>query len=117
MDGMVLDVTRWLDEHPGGSTIIPEQVSTLPVTCSKCLEHPLTLFSQFLGQVACRAAFCPYRVTLGLMYPTPSSGSLRPSCPGSYLKYTCTESTRCLFPPGPHSDLTTGTQHGLDCVF
>ena len=26
MDGMVLDVTRWLEEHPGGSVIIPEQV-------------------------------------------------------------------------------------------
>eukprot|EP01026_Neomeris_dumetosa_P017779 TRINITY_DN16897_c0_g1_i3.p1 TRINITY_DN16897_c0_g1~~TRINITY_DN16897_c0_g1_i3.p1 ORF type:complete len:522 (-),score=46.07 TRINITY_DN16897_c0_g1_i3:231-1643(-) len=25
MDGMVLDVTRWLPEHPGGNTIIPEQ--------------------------------------------------------------------------------------------
>ena len=25
VDGMVLDVTRWLPEHPGGSTIIPTQ--------------------------------------------------------------------------------------------
>ncbi|GFH14087.1 cytochrome b5, partial [Haematococcus lacustris] len=25
MDGMVLDVTRWLPEHPGGSSIIPRQ--------------------------------------------------------------------------------------------
>ena len=25
VDGMVLDVTRWLPEHPGGSTIIPSQ--------------------------------------------------------------------------------------------
>ena len=25
LDGAVLDVTRWLPEHPGGSTIIPEQ--------------------------------------------------------------------------------------------
>ena len=25
VDGMVLDVTRWLPEHPGGSTIIPAQ--------------------------------------------------------------------------------------------
>ena len=24
--GMVLDVTRWLPEHPGGNTIIPAQV-------------------------------------------------------------------------------------------
>ena len=26
IDGMVLDVTRWLPEHPGGSHIIPTQV-------------------------------------------------------------------------------------------
>ncbi|CAI5513176.1 unnamed protein product [Closterium sp. Naga37s-1] len=26
LDGMVLDVTRWLPEHPGGDTIIPTQV-------------------------------------------------------------------------------------------
>lgn len=25
VDGMVLDVTRWLPEHPGGATIIPGQ--------------------------------------------------------------------------------------------
>ncbi|CAI7732075.1 unnamed protein product [Closterium sp. NIES-53] len=25
LDGMVLDVTRWLPEHPGGDTIIPNQ--------------------------------------------------------------------------------------------
>ena len=25
LDGMVLDLTRWLPEHPGGSTIIPGQ--------------------------------------------------------------------------------------------
>ena len=32
MDGMVLDVTRWLDEHPGGSTIIPEQALNMDST-------------------------------------------------------------------------------------
>ena len=26
IDGMVLDVKRWLPEHPGGSKIIPKQV-------------------------------------------------------------------------------------------
>ena len=25
LDGMVLDITRWLGEHPGGNTIIPQQ--------------------------------------------------------------------------------------------
>ena len=29
LDGMVLDVTRWLPEHPGGSTIIPKQALNL----------------------------------------------------------------------------------------
>lgn len=29
LDGMVLDVTRWLPEHPGGSTIIPRQALNL----------------------------------------------------------------------------------------
>ncbi len=34
--GMVLDVTRWLDEHPGGSTIIPAQA--LNLDCSRFFE-------------------------------------------------------------------------------
>ena len=34
--GMVLDVTRWLDEHPGGSTIIPAQA--LNLDCSMFFE-------------------------------------------------------------------------------
>lgn len=34
--GMVLDVTRWLPEHPGGSTIIPEQA--LNIECSRFFE-------------------------------------------------------------------------------
>jgi cytochrome b involved in lipid metabolism len=29
LDGMVLDVTRWLPEHPGGSSIIPAQALNL----------------------------------------------------------------------------------------
>ena len=32
MDGMVLDVTRWLDEHPGGGEIIPEQALNMDCT-------------------------------------------------------------------------------------
>jgi cytochrome b involved in lipid metabolism len=32
----VLDVTRWLDEHPGGSQIIPEQA--LGVDCTIFFE-------------------------------------------------------------------------------
>lgn len=36
MSGMVLDITRWLPEHPGGSTIIPEQA--LGVDCTVFFE-------------------------------------------------------------------------------
>lgn len=32
----VLDITRWLSEHPGGSTIIPEQA--LNIDCSVFFE-------------------------------------------------------------------------------
>jgi len=36
MSGMVLDITRWLEEHPGGSSIIPEQA--LNVDCTVFFE-------------------------------------------------------------------------------
>jgi Cytochrome b5-like Heme/Steroid binding domain len=36
LDGMVLDVSEWLPEHPGGSTIIPEQA--LNLDCSRFFE-------------------------------------------------------------------------------
>ena len=39
MDGMVLDVTRWLDEHPGGSVIIPEQALNVDSTVFFELYH------------------------------------------------------------------------------
>ena len=32
LNGMVLDVSRWLEEHPGGSTIIPEQALNMDCT-------------------------------------------------------------------------------------
>ena len=32
VDGMVLDVSRWLHEHPGGSAIIPEQALNVDAT-------------------------------------------------------------------------------------
>jgi hypothetical protein len=34
--GMVLDITRWLEEHPGGSSIIPDQA--LDVDCTVFFE-------------------------------------------------------------------------------
>ena len=39
MDGMVLDVTRWLDEHPGGSVIIPKQALNVDSTVMFELYH------------------------------------------------------------------------------
>jgi len=32
MSGMIFDITRWLEEHPGGSTIIPEQALNMDCT-------------------------------------------------------------------------------------
>jgi hypothetical protein len=42
--GMVLDVTRWLPEHPGGSTIIPAQVTHKRVLACR-LSHLAWNFS------------------------------------------------------------------------
>ncbi|KAK9814395.1 hypothetical protein WJX72_005174 [[Myrmecia] bisecta] len=36
LDGMILDVKRWLPEHPGGSTIIPNQA--LNLDCARFFE-------------------------------------------------------------------------------
>ena len=36
LDGMVLDITRWLPEHPGGSAIIPEE--GLNIDCAVFFE-------------------------------------------------------------------------------
>ena len=36
LDGMVLDVTKWLPEHPGGATIIPAQA--LNLDCARFFE-------------------------------------------------------------------------------
>lgn len=36
LDGMVLDVGRWLPEHPGGASIIPKQ--SLNLDCARFFE-------------------------------------------------------------------------------
>lgn len=36
LDGMILDVGRWLPEHPGGSVIIPKQA--LDLECARFFE-------------------------------------------------------------------------------
>ena len=39
MDGMVFDLLAWLPEHPGGSTIIPEQALNVDSTVFFELYH------------------------------------------------------------------------------
>ena len=46
LDGMVLDVKQWLPEHPGGSTIIPQQA--LGMDCARFFELFHTSRESFL---------------------------------------------------------------------
>jgi hypothetical protein len=39
LDGMVLDVSRWLPEHPGGDAIIPDQALDCDCTCMFEIYH------------------------------------------------------------------------------
>ena len=39
IDGMVLDITRWIDEHPGGPSIIPSQALNIDCTCFFEMYH------------------------------------------------------------------------------
>jgi len=39
IDGMVLDITRWIDEHPGGPSIIPSQALDIDCTCFFEMYH------------------------------------------------------------------------------
>mmetsp|Transcript_29493 Transcript_29493/g.75717 ORF Transcript_29493/g.75717 Transcript_29493/m.75717 type:complete len:467 (-) Transcript_29493:32-1432(-) len=57
IDGMVLDVTRWLPEHPGGATIIPKQSLNVDATrffelyhCTR--ESFLYLKELYIGELA-----------------------------------------------------------------
>jgi len=57
IDGMVLDVTRWLPEHPGGSTIIPNQALNVDSTRFFELYHAsresfLYIQSFYVGELA-----------------------------------------------------------------
>jgi hypothetical protein len=57
VDGMVLDVTRWLPEHPGGSKIIPGQALGVDATVFFELYHVsrqsfLYLKQFYIGEVA-----------------------------------------------------------------
>jgi len=57
MSGMVFDITRWLDEHPGGSSIIPEQALNVDSTIFFEIYHAsrqsfLYLKEFYIGELA-----------------------------------------------------------------
>lgn len=57
LNGMVLDITRWLDEHPGGSTIIPDQALNIDCTIFFEIYHAsrqsfLYLKEFYIGEIA-----------------------------------------------------------------
>jgi len=56
LDGMVLDITRWIDEHPGGPSIIPSQALNIDCTCFFEMYHVsrqsfLYLKSFYIGEL------------------------------------------------------------------
>ena len=57
IDGMVLDITRWLDQHPGGAGIIPTQALNIDCTCFFEMYHVsrqsfLYLKSFYIGELS-----------------------------------------------------------------
>ena len=57
MDGMVLDISRWIDEHPGGPSIIPTQALNIDCTIFFEMYHVsrqsfLYLKSFYIGELA-----------------------------------------------------------------
>lgn len=56
VDGMVLDISRWIDEHPGGPSIIPTQALNIDCTCFFEMYHVsrqsfLYLKSFYIGEL------------------------------------------------------------------
>eukprot|EP00978_Attheya_sp_CCMP212_P013413 scaffold33712_cov57-Attheya_sp.AAC.4 len=57
LDGMVLDITRWLEEHPGGPSIIPSQALNMDCTVFFEMYHVsrqsfLYLKSFYIGELS-----------------------------------------------------------------
>lgn len=57
LDGMVLDITRWIDEHPGGASIIPAQALNIECSCFFEMYHVsrqsfLYLKSFYIGELS-----------------------------------------------------------------
>lgn len=57
LDGMVLDITRWIDEHPGGASIIPTQALNIDCTVFFEMYHVsrqsfLYLKQFYIGELA-----------------------------------------------------------------
>jgi cytochrome b involved in lipid metabolism len=53
---MVLDISRWIDEHPGGPSIIPSQALNIDCTCFFEMYHVsrqsfLYLKSFYIGEL------------------------------------------------------------------
>ena len=56
LDGMVLDITQWIEEHPGGPSIIPAQALNMDCTCFFEMYHVsrqsfLYLKSFYIGEL------------------------------------------------------------------
>ena len=56
IDGMVFDITRWIDFHPGGASIIPSQALNIDCTCFFEMYHVssasfLYLKSFYIGEL------------------------------------------------------------------
>ena len=54
LDGMVLDITRWLGEHPGGSSIIPDQGLS-----SSSIYNFFFIFIFLMSILSCTFIFSP----------------------------------------------------------
>ena len=57
LDGMVLDITQWIEEHPGGPSIIPAQALNMDCTCFFEMYHVsrqsfLYLKSFYIGELS-----------------------------------------------------------------
>jgi hypothetical protein len=106
LDGMVLDVGRWLPEHPGGASIIPKQ--SLNLDCARffevrrggavgCgLQQPCALPPAFTG-----AGGPPFHDITSTPPPPPHPEKHHPSAP--CLDTPLPNTHRCTMPPGSPS--------------
>lgn len=79
VDGMVLDVKRWLPEHPGGDRIIPAQSLNAEAArhfelyhSSKVMRLPLSLQNALSSPSPSSLSLSVYRLSLPLCIDSPS---------------------------------------------